>query len=56
MGFGDAFQGIIRHPYLGAKEEGALGFGKGIGRAIGGFYCHLMAGECCLQVCGIDID
>jgi sterol 3beta-glucosyltransferase len=44
MGFADAFQGIVRHPYLGAKQEGFGGFGKGIGRAFGGFYCHSMAG------------
>ncbi|KAF9694720.1 hypothetical protein EKO04_007312 [Ascochyta lentis] len=43
LGFGDALQGVVRHPYLGAKQEGPLGFGKGIGRAFGGFYCHLMA-------------
>lgn len=46
MGLVDALQGIVRHPYLGAKEEGPLGFGKGIGRAFGGFYCHLFAGKC----------
>ncbi|KAJ8118746.1 hypothetical protein OPT61_g357 [Boeremia exigua] len=43
LGFGDAFQGLVRHPYLGAKQEGALGFGKGIGRGIGGFYFHVFA-------------
>jgi hypothetical protein len=46
LGFGDAFLGIVRHPYLGAKQEGALGFGKGLGRGLGGFYCHSMAGKC----------
>lgn len=44
MGFADAFQGIVRHPYLGAKQEGFGGFGKGIGRACGGFFCHSLAG------------
>ncbi len=44
MGSVDAFQGLVRHPYLGAKQEGALGFGKGIGRGLGGFYFHMMAG------------
>lgn len=44
LGISDAAQGIIRHPYLGAKQEGPLGFGKGIGRAFAGFYFHLMAG------------
>ncbi|KAF2626779.1 glycosyltransferase family 1 protein [Macroventuria anomochaeta] len=43
LGFGDAFQGIVRHPYLGAKQEGLVGFGKGIGRGVGGFYFHSMA-------------
>ena len=44
MGFADAFQGIVRHPYLGAKQEGFGGFGKGIGRAFAGFWCHSLAG------------
>lgn len=48
MGFVDAFQGIVRHPYLGAKQEGFGGFGKGIGRACGGFWFHSMAGVCSL--------
>ncbi|KZM23991.1 transferase [Ascochyta rabiei] len=43
LGFADALQGVVRHPYLGAKEEGPLGFGKGIGRSISGFYLHSMA-------------
>lgn len=45
LGFGDALQGFVRHPYLGAKQEGPLGFGKGVGRSIAGFYCHSMAGK-----------
>jgi hypothetical protein len=45
LGFGDALLGIVRHPYLGAKQEGALGFGKGLGRGLGGLYFHSMAGE-----------
>jgi sterol 3beta-glucosyltransferase len=44
MGFSDAFQGIVRHPYLGAKQEGFGGFGKGVGRAFCGLYLHSMAG------------
>jgi hypothetical protein len=44
LGFGDAFQGIVRHPYLGAKQEGVLGLGKGVGRGMGGFFFHSMAG------------
>lgn len=55
MGFADAFQGIVRHPYLGAKQEGFGGFGKGIGRAFGGFYCHSMAGACSLLVTYGDV-
>jgi hypothetical protein len=45
LGFGDALLGIVRHPYLGAKQEGPLGFGKGLGRGLGGLYFHSMAGE-----------
>jgi hypothetical protein len=45
LGFGDALFGIVRHPYLGAKEEGVLGFGKGVGRSLGGFWFHSMAGK-----------
>lgn len=45
MGFSDAFVGIVRHPYLGATQEGPLGFVKGLGRGLGGFYCHSLAGE-----------
>jgi hypothetical protein len=44
LGFGDAFIGLVRHPYLGAEQEGVLGFGKGVGRGIGGFCLHSMAG------------
>ncbi|KAF1362686.1 UDP-Glycosyltransferase/glycogen phosphorylase [Lizonia empirigonia] len=43
MGFSDAFMGIMRHPYLGATQEGPLGFVKGVGRGLGGFYCHSLA-------------
>jgi sterol 3beta-glucosyltransferase len=35
----------VRHPYLGAKQEGSLGFGKGIGRGLGGLFFHSMAGK-----------
>jgi sterol 3beta-glucosyltransferase len=45
FGLSDALLGIVRHPYLGARQEGALGFGKGIGRGLGGLYCHSMAGK-----------
>ncbi|KAJ4985852.1 glycosyltransferase family 28 domain-containing protein [Stagonosporopsis vannaccii] len=43
MGFFDAFQGFVRHPYLGAKEEGPLGFSKGLGRGLAGFFFHTFA-------------
>jgi sterol 3beta-glucosyltransferase len=35
----------VRHPYLGAKQEGPLGFGKGVGRGLGGLFFHSHAGE-----------
>jgi hypothetical protein len=56
LGFGDALVGIARHPYLGAKQEGALGFGKGLGRGLGGLYFHSMAGELTLrcEICPSD--
>jgi len=44
MGIYEAFGGIVRHPYIGAKIEGPIGFGKGIGRGIWGFGCHILAG------------
>ncbi|KAF2824116.1 UDP-Glycosyltransferase/glycogen phosphorylase [Ophiobolus disseminans] len=43
LGLYEAFSGLIRHPYLGAKNEGPLGFPKGIGRGVYGFGCHTMA-------------
>lgn len=43
FGFGEAFGGIVRHPYVGAQKEGALGFGKGVGRGIGAFGFHILA-------------
>ncbi|KAF1915267.1 hypothetical protein BDU57DRAFT_518153 [Ampelomyces quisqualis] len=43
LGFYDAFSGLVKHPYLGAKIEGPLGFPKGIGRGCWGFGCHSMA-------------
>ena len=45
LGLSDALVGIVRHPYLGAKQEGAMGFGKGIGRGLAGLYLHLGAGK-----------
>lgn len=43
LGFGEAFGGIVRHPYVGAKKEGAVGFGKGVGRGVGAFGWHILA-------------
>jgi len=45
LGLYEGFGSLIRHPYLGATNEGPLGFPKGIGRGICGFGCHTMAGE-----------
>jgi hypothetical protein len=32
----DGFTGIVTHPYRDAKKQGVKGFGKGVGRGIGG--------------------
>ena len=37
----------MRKPYEGAREEGALGFFKGIGKGVGGLVCGPAAGELC---------
>lgn len=36
-GIYDGWTGLVRHPYRGAKEEGGLGFVKGVGIGFGGF-------------------
>lgn len=56
LGFVDAFQGVVRHPYLGAKQEGPLGFGKGLGRGLAGFSCHMLAGKHYLEFSKVDRD
>jgi len=56
LGLVDAFQGVVRHPYLGAKQEGPLGFGKGLGRGFAGFYCHMLAGKHSLEFSKVDRD
>lgn len=43
FGIGDAFEGIVRHPYIGAQKEGAVGFGKGVGRGVGAFGWHVLS-------------
>jgi hypothetical protein len=45
LGLFEAFSSLIEHPYLGAKLEGPLGFPRGVGRGIGAFLCHMLAGE-----------
>ena len=39
FGYGiyDGWTGLVKHPYHGAKEGGALGFAKGMGRGVGGW-------------------
>jgi len=32
----DAVSGVVTQPYRGARKEGVVGFGKGIGKGIGG--------------------
>lgn len=36
-GVSDGISGLVRQPYHGAKEEGALGAIKGVGKGVGGF-------------------
>lgn len=45
MGIYEAFSGLVKHPYLGAKLEGPLGVPKGLGRGVFGFGCHTLAGR-----------
>ena len=33
----DGWTGLVKHPYQGAKTDGALGFVKGMGKGVGGF-------------------
>lgn len=44
MGIYDAFSGLVYHPYIGAQQEGAKGFGKGLGRGAWAFPPHILAG------------
>ena len=43
LGYYDAFSGLVLHPYSGAKEEGAKGFGKGLYRGVRGFGTNILA-------------
>lgn len=52
LGFWDAFSGLGMKPYLGAKEEGPKGLGKGTYAAGRDFLMNLGAGEfACMGVC-----
>jgi len=44
LGFYEAFAGIVRHPYVAAQQEGAIGIPKGLGRGFWGFGSHIFAG------------
>ncbi|KAL3419219.1 glycosyltransferase family 28 domain-containing protein [Phlyctema vagabunda] len=46
-GFGmyDAITGLVTQPYIGAKKEGAAGFGKGIGKGVGGLVFKTVAAQ-----------
>ena len=41
----DGYSGLFKKPYKGAKEEGTLGFVKGIGKGVGGFMTQNGSGE-----------
>lgn len=36
-GLYDGWTGLVKHPYMGAKQQGPVGFAKGIGKGVGGF-------------------
>ncbi|TAQ83705.1 hypothetical protein B7494_g7975 [Chlorociboria aeruginascens] len=44
LGFYDGFTGLVTQPYHGAKKKGLLGFGKGIGKGVGGLIFKPTAG------------
>ena len=37
FGVYDGVTGLVRHPYVGAREDGPVGFFKGVGKGVGGF-------------------
>lgn len=39
----DGFTGIVTHPYRDAKKDAVVGFGKGVGRGVGGLVFKTMA-------------
>lgn len=43
LGHYDAWSGLVKHPYRGAKQEGPKGFGKGVFRAGRGFMTNTLA-------------
>ncbi|KAH3904265.1 hypothetical protein HBH56_237920 [Parastagonospora nodorum] len=43
FGLGEGVGSIVWHPYIGAKREGPLGAVRGVGRGLGGLWCHVMA-------------
>lgn len=43
FGIYDGVTGLVLHPYHGARENGALGFVKGVGKGIGGFFLKDLA-------------
>ena len=45
MGMYDGYSGLFKKPYKGAKEDGALGFVKGIGKGVGGFMTQNGSGK-----------
>ncbi|CBY00654.1 similar to glycosyltransferase family 28 N-terminal domain protein [Plenodomus lingam JN3] len=44
LGFYEAFAGVLCHPYMAARQEGAIGVPKGLGRSLSSFSCHILAG------------
>ncbi len=49
FGFYDGISGLITQPLRGAKEQGAAGFFKGLGKGIGGIVLKPGAGKSSCQ-------
>lgn len=47
-GFYDGITGVVTQPIIGAKQEGAAGFFKGMGKGLGGLVLKPGAGSCSL--------
>ena len=45
-GIYDGWTGLMKQPYQGAKEEGAIGFAKGLGKGVGGWVLKDFAAIC----------